>query len=74
MRRAMSRGACFQAELINYKVDGADFFNFLTLLALRTVDDRVMYVGIQFDMQDYGARHRHTRNVEEIVSVARTIC
>ena len=40
---------------------------------LSVVDTQPTHVGVQFDIQDYGARHRHMRNVEEIVRVAKML-
>jgi hypothetical protein len=67
MADAMRAKQCFQVELTNFRSDGVPFQNFVTLLAVRTADGTLHYIGVQFDMDDYRARHRHLNNIERVV-------
>lgn len=67
MADAMRAKQCFQVELTNFRSDGVPFQNFVTLLAVRTADGTLHYIGVQFDMNDYHARHRHLNNIELVV-------
>jgi PAS domain S-box-containing protein len=68
LRQGLADGRAVEAELLNYRKDGSEFWNFLSLFPVRDADGSVAhFVGIQTDATE------RRRTAEEKVRIERQV-
>jgi len=64
IRTALEAGRTFRGPILNYRKDGAEFWNFLTIAPLRDEADVIThFVSVQLDVTDFISGHDITRQL-----------
>jgi diguanylate cyclase (GGDEF)-like protein len=64
IRTALTAGRPFRGPILNYRKDGSEFWNFLTIAPLRDSTAKIThFVSVQLDVTDFIAGHDLTRQL-----------